>query len=207
MDIYQEVSEVKDTSGQYGATTSTRKAKTTVVASDGQTIVIGGLIKDKETKSVSKVPLLGDIPLLGWFFRSTGTSKEKVNLMIYITPHIIHNALDAERVSRKKMREIRESIMRGGMKEPRAIREHPNLQDESFRAPPDSRQRQYPEVQETPPKQPESEAAPPAEEDDGGAYGPEGDEAQGAAPAATPRPAPKTKKNSPFDDVQPPTSE
>lgn len=219
MDIYQEVSEVTANNPTLGATTSQRKAKTTVVASDGQTIVIGGLIKDKETKGVSKVPLLGDIPLLGWFFRSTINEKKKINLIIYITPHIIHSALDAEKVSRDQNRRMRESIQRAHLKEPEAYKTHPNLQDERFRAPPEHRDRNYEEVVPAPAK-PKAEGEQEEGERRSSAESAYGQDSEGtylsidrpALPeAGKPAPPKKVKKapapGSPFDDVQPPTSE
>jgi general secretion pathway protein D len=67
---------------------STRSANTRVAVMDGQTIVIGGLIKDKVNKSVKQVPLLGDVPLLGNLFKRTDTSKEKIELLIFLTPYV-----------------------------------------------------------------------------------------------------------------------
>lgn len=61
---------------------------------DGETLVIGGLIQESETKTADKPPILGDIPGLGWFFRSTGNAKEKAELVIMITPHIIKDSED-----------------------------------------------------------------------------------------------------------------
>lgn len=61
---------------------------------DGETLVLGGLIQETETKTVDKPPILGDIPGLGWFFRSTGSVKEKQELVIMITPHIIKDSED-----------------------------------------------------------------------------------------------------------------
>ena len=58
-------------------------------------MVIGGLISDNVTSSTSKVPFLGDIPILGWFFQSKTTSIDKTNLMIFITPYIINNEDEA----------------------------------------------------------------------------------------------------------------
>lgn len=71
-----------------------RKIKTAVVTGDSQTIVLGGLLQDELTASRQKVPLLGDIPLLGYLFRSTRSSKSKSNLLIFITPHVINNTGD-----------------------------------------------------------------------------------------------------------------
>lgn len=67
---------------------STRSANTRVAVMDGQTIVIGGLIKDKVNKTVRQVPLLGDIPLVGNLFKRTDTSKEKIELLIFLTPYV-----------------------------------------------------------------------------------------------------------------------
>lgn len=80
-----------------------RKVATSVVTNDGQTVVIGGLMEDNETFERSKVPLLGDIPLLGLLFRSTAKAKSKSNLLLFITPHIITEAGDFEKVLKRKM--------------------------------------------------------------------------------------------------------
>lgn len=66
---------------------------------DGETLVIGGLMQESETKSADKPPLLGDIPILGWFFRSSGSSKEKSELILMITPHIIQDTEDLMKVN------------------------------------------------------------------------------------------------------------
>jgi len=107
LDIYQEISAIIDSpSGlnvnTVGPSTSKRSASTTVVVKDRQTMVIGGLIKDNVTSTVSKVPFLGDIPVLGWLFKSKSTSVEKTNLMIFITPYIIKNEGDAGDLTKKK---------------------------------------------------------------------------------------------------------
>jgi len=67
----------------------TRKASTRVNIEDGHTLVIGGLLQDRDVKSVKKVPILGDIPLLGYLFRSKNTQKEKTELMVFVTPRIM----------------------------------------------------------------------------------------------------------------------
>jgi len=68
---------------------TTSEAETTVMIKDGVTIIIGGLRKDEKYKTVKKIPLIGDIPLLGFFFRSTSNELKKVELVILLTPHII----------------------------------------------------------------------------------------------------------------------
>ena len=69
--------------------TTERNAKTSVVVADSDTVILGGLIRDKQSETVSKIPILGDIPLLGWLFRAKTSTIDKTNLLIFITPHII----------------------------------------------------------------------------------------------------------------------
>jgi general secretion pathway protein D len=106
LDIYQEISAVTTVAGLdanvVGPSTTKRSVSTSVVVKDGETIVIGGLMRDNLNVSISKVPLLGDIPLLGWFFKYKTTKVEKTSLMIFITPYIIKNEADAEEVTKKK---------------------------------------------------------------------------------------------------------
>lgn len=100
-----------------GPTTSKREAKTTVVVKDQQTVVIGGLIGDKETKSISKVPILGDIPILGWLFRNTTKLKVKTNLLLFLTPYIIKDTGDMKSVFFKKVQERRRFMDKHGFEE------------------------------------------------------------------------------------------
>ena len=73
-----------------------------MVVKDRQTMVIGGLIRDNVTSSTSKVPLLGDIPILGWLFKYKTTRIEKTNLMIFITPYIIKSEEEAAAITQRK---------------------------------------------------------------------------------------------------------
>lgn len=94
LELDQEVSAVQPASSSVTTvdiTTSKRQIKTTVLADSGQTIVLGGLIQDDIKKTVSKVPLLGDIPLLGALFRSTHNSHDRSNLIIFLRPTIVHD--------------------------------------------------------------------------------------------------------------------
>ncbi|MGE0527057.1 MAG: type II secretion system secretin GspD, partial [Bdellovibrionales bacterium] len=75
--------------------TSTRKIETQIVVESGDTAVLGGLMSDEESVEVSKVPILGDIPLIGWLFKSKKTDKKKRNLMVFITPQIVRNPADS----------------------------------------------------------------------------------------------------------------
>src|SRR5207302_1552568 len=86
--------EIADVDKTLGPTTSKRSAKTTVVAKDQETVVIGGLIQERVVKSIQKVPLLGSIPVLGWLFRNEVTNKTKTNLLLFLTPYIIRDQSD-----------------------------------------------------------------------------------------------------------------
>ncbi len=104
LEVNQEISDVvaATLTNPAGPTTSKRSASTTIVVKDRQTMVIGGLIRDNVTSSESKVPFLGDIPILGWFFKSKTTSVDKTNLMIFITPYIIKNEGEAADLTKQK---------------------------------------------------------------------------------------------------------
>jgi len=106
LDIYQEISALKQESTlvvlTVGPTTTKRSTKTSVVVKDNQTVVIGGLIEEKVEENIEKVPLLGDIPLLGWLFKNTSYKKNKVNLIVFLTPHIVREASHLERLTENK---------------------------------------------------------------------------------------------------------
>ena len=84
-----------------------REITTTVLANDGEIIVLGGLVQDDEQITVAKVPILGDIPVAGKLFQSKGTSRNKTNLMVFIRPTIIRNVGDARRLTDDYLNEIR----------------------------------------------------------------------------------------------------
>lgn len=116
LDVYQEISEVKEgstgnTLASGGPTTTKRSAETHVAVKSNQTIVIGGLMQEVETESESKVPILGDIPLIGALFRQKLKTKRKTNLLIFLTPHVIDDAEDLQEIYRIKMMQ-REEFMR-----------------------------------------------------------------------------------------------
>lgn len=75
--------------GAGGVGTTVRNANTEVVVRDKDTIAMGGLMRDKESQRINKVPLLGDIPVLGWLFKKKTKSREKVNMIFFLTPRII----------------------------------------------------------------------------------------------------------------------
>ena len=108
MDIEESQEEIVSNDPTLGPTTAKRSVKTKVVVKDQSTIVIGGLVQERNLSSVSKVPLLGDIPVLGWAFRSTNTIKKKTNLLLLLTPYIIRDQSDFRRILERKQREHRE---------------------------------------------------------------------------------------------------
>ena len=95
-----------------GPATSKRSAKTTVVVRDQQTVVIGGLMGNNIRNTSSKVPLLGDIPLLGYFFKYNKSTVERTNLLIVLTPYVIRDQSDLRRIFKRKLEERREFIER-----------------------------------------------------------------------------------------------
>ncbi len=116
LEIEQEVSALVDNAlldaAQVGPTTSVRSAKTTVSVANGRTAVIGGLISDSLTERDSKVPFLGDIPWLGRLFRSEASRKEKVNLIVFLTPHIIRNEGDMSTVTARRRELFSQAVER-----------------------------------------------------------------------------------------------
>jgi len=98
--IEQEISAVKSDKGDaVDLVLTTRTAKTSVVVKDKETVVIGGLIQDSEEDVIDKVPFLGDIPGLGWFFKTKTKTRKKTNLLILLTPTIIKEGADLTSVS------------------------------------------------------------------------------------------------------------
>lgn len=86
--------------------TNKRSIKTMILSDDGETIVLGGLIRDDVREVVSKVPLLGDIPLLGWLFRSKSVNQVKSNLMVFLRPTIVGDGGKAKDLTREKFNGI-----------------------------------------------------------------------------------------------------
>jgi general secretion pathway protein D len=124
LEIELEVSDIKSPDPVAGPTLSKKKASTTSVVRDQQTLVIGGIISDKETQTTKKVPVLGDIPILGFLFRSKKTIKNKQNLLIFLTPYIIRSEEDFRHIYTRKMAERREFIERYTAFENRRVDPH-----------------------------------------------------------------------------------
>lgn len=117
LEIFQEVSSVSTTieSGTDDFVTDLRQITTNVLADDGEIIVIGGLIQQRDDVINSKVPVAGDIPVVGNLFKSERTAYNRTNLMVFIRPTIVRNREDARAVTSRNYRFIRaEELLREG---------------------------------------------------------------------------------------------
>ncbi len=107
LNIEQEVSNVLGANGAVDVRFAKRQLNTSVIVQDGQMLVLGGLIDERALESESKVPLLGDIPVLGHLFKSTSTQVDKRNLMVFIKPTIIRDGMTADGITQRKYNFIR----------------------------------------------------------------------------------------------------
>jgi general secretion pathway protein D len=110
LDIYQEISAVKNQSdaltASVGPTITKRSTKTTVVVRDDQTVVIGGLMQENDEETVTKMPVLGDIPVLGWLFKTRHVTKNKTNLIVFLSPHVAQGPEKLEQITMQKEKEF-----------------------------------------------------------------------------------------------------
>ncbi len=149
--LFEEVSAIVPNpildANEVGPTTTVRSASTTINVRDGQTIVIGGLISDSINNRESRVPFLADVPVLGNLFKNNERNKSKINLLIFLTPHIIKDEQDAADVSIAERDRFRDLMDAAG-----APRRRPDPLDmPSFN---------LPEEREVPPGQPGASAVP-----------------------------------------------
>jgi general secretion pathway protein D len=113
LEVTEEISDVSGEApvGNLGAVPfSKRTAQTQLVVKDQQTAVIGGLMRNQLTRTDTKIPLLGDIPVLGALFRSRSTTMQKSNLILILTPYIIREQSDLRTVFERKMQERQELL-------------------------------------------------------------------------------------------------
>jgi len=92
-----------------GPTIDKSEVQNKVVVKDGATGVIGGLIREDVSRTKNQFPILGDIPVIGWFFRSKSNTRAKQNLVVLVTPHIVKENVDLERVSAKALEDFHEA--------------------------------------------------------------------------------------------------
>lgn len=125
LNVYQEITDIAPATkalvdsvgnpGDVGPTFTKRVLRNTVLVENNKTVVLGGLIDTNVTESVTKVPLLGDIPLLGWLFKRTSTQEEKTNLLVFINPTIIKDPDDLDRVTGRN-RKAASSLLTGNVR-------------------------------------------------------------------------------------------
>jgi len=104
--IFQELVSLKKGAEQFRPTTLKRSAETTVIVKDKNSVVIGGIIGESTETGTYQVPCLGNIPALGWLFKSLFRSRNKTNLFVFLTPYIIENPTEARKIYEEKKEEI-----------------------------------------------------------------------------------------------------
>ncbi len=112
--IFTEVSAIQSTT-DLGPITSVRTSETSVIAKDGQMVVIGGLLADAKNESDGGVPFLKDVPLLGWAFKSANEQIAKTNLLIFITPRIVQDQFDMRDLTKEQRDVVKDEIDRRGI--------------------------------------------------------------------------------------------
>ncbi len=106
-----------------GPTTTKRSMETTTIAQDQQTLVIGGLVRDNITLSEQKVPWFGDIPWLGWLFKSQTRQVEKLNLLVFLTPHLVRDGADMVELNARKARDLNTLQRENRIEEPTKLKQ------------------------------------------------------------------------------------
>jgi general secretion pathway protein D len=99
LNVFQEISEVAANDSTLGPTTTNRKVENTVYVRDGEAVMIGGILSELQNSNENKVPWLGDIPILGWAFKGTHEDGRKTNLLVLLTPRIVRDPQDLERLT------------------------------------------------------------------------------------------------------------
>lgn len=110
LEISHEAKDLGDTGGELGPTWTTRKLVTKVSVKNQQTVVIGGMISEKDYVVHTQIPILGDIPVLGRLFRHSVKQKRKSNLVILLTPYILRDGTDVETIRARHVREHTELV-------------------------------------------------------------------------------------------------
>ena len=125
LDIFQEVSSISPTlsAGTDDFVTNLRQITTTVLADDGEIIVLGGLIEQRQDVVNRKVPIAGDIPVVGNLFKSENDSLARSNLMVFIRPTIVRTADESRAVTRRSYRYIRAEELLNDSNDDEAISE------------------------------------------------------------------------------------
>jgi general secretion pathway protein D len=132
LELKQEITAVEPGSQTIGSGTSSvpvgptltkRSMDTTTIAKDAQTLVIGGLVRDNTILTENKIPLLGDIPLLGWLFRSQSRQTQKLNLLVFLTPHLVKDEVDMVELNARKSAELSTLQRENRIEEPNRLKQ------------------------------------------------------------------------------------
>ncbi|MCM2285038.1 MAG: type II secretion system secretin GspD [Desulfobacula sp.] len=115
LNVSQELTKLDSSASQTSPdrpTTFKRQIETTIIVEDANSVVIGGLIDESLTKTEYKTPCLGDVPVLGWGFKSVSKGEDKTNLYVFLTPRVVKNPLELDKIYNEKAKDI-ESIKTG----------------------------------------------------------------------------------------------
>lgn len=113
MDVDQSANDLQGYTTFNAPIVNQRTATTTVSVKDGDTVVIGGIIRNTVTSTVNKVPLLGDIPLLGNLFKSRSKEKDKTELLVFLTPRIVRDPAEAKKLKEETQKEMSPETQKG----------------------------------------------------------------------------------------------
>lgn len=113
MDVTQTANDLVSYTSFNAPIVNQREAQTTVSVKDGETIVLGGIIKNSKTTTKNKIPVLGDIPLFGNFFRSTTNSSIKTELLVFLTPHVVRDAEEAKKLRERSEKQLQSKALQG----------------------------------------------------------------------------------------------
>jgi general secretion pathway protein D len=106
LQIYQEVSSIRDSTNAAGVITDKRAIESTVLVDDGQIVALGGLVQDSTSYGIEKVPLFGDIPLIGLLFRYETRKQSKTNLMVFLRPVVLRDGLSYRGQTAERYRQM-----------------------------------------------------------------------------------------------------
>lgn len=133
LEIKQEITAIEPTVAQtigsgtatvpVGPTTTKRSMETTTIARDMQTLVIGGLVRDNILLTENKVPLLGDIPFLGWLFRFQSRQTQKLSLLVFLTPQLVRDETDMIELNARKAKELNVLQRENRIEEPTRLKQ------------------------------------------------------------------------------------
>jgi general secretion pathway protein D len=106
IEVVQQANELQGFTTFQAPMVSQRQAETTITVRDGETIILGGMIRDQKDRTVRKVPVLGDLPLIGGLFRSMSNSTQKTELMVFLTPRVVRDPEQAAQLTELQKKQI-----------------------------------------------------------------------------------------------------